>query len=408
MSEPDLRPVPAEEFDAFAAVVERAFGEEATPEDLERERALFEPDRSLGAYLGDELVGGTWALSLTMSVPGGLLPVAGVTGVGVSSVHRRRGVLTALMHRQLRDVRERGTEAVAALWASEAAIYGRYGYGLAAPRAVLRVEKAHAAFRGRPRDDVRLRLVEPGPKQLGAIWDTVLPTRPGCVARDEGRWQWWLDDLPSRRHGASPLVAVLAEGDEPEGYVLYRTKPDWGDTGPAGEVRVHELVSATPRAREALWRHVLHLDLMASTEWWNAPPDEPLPHLLADPRRADLRLRDGVFVRLVDVPRALSGRRYAAPVSVTFDLVDATCPWNSSRWHLSADGDGDGASCVRTDRPADLVALSAAELGAVFLGGPSLAVLAAADRVDEHAPGAVVAASRAFAGDLAPWCPDVF
>src|SRR5512142_329936 len=116
VSEPDLRPVPAEEFDAFAAVVERAFGEETTPEDLERKRALFEPDRSLGAYLGDEIVGGTWALSLTMAVPGRLLPVVGVTGVGVSPMHRRRGILAALMDRQLRDVHERGTEAVAALW----------------------------------------------------------------------------------------------------------------------------------------------------------------------------------------------------------------------------------------------------------------------------------------------------
>lgn len=405
VSELELRPVPLEEFAAFAAFVDRTFGEEVTAEDLARERALYEPERSLGAFLGDEVVGGTWVLSLGMQVPGGLLPVAGVTAVGVSPVHRRRGILTALMHRQLREVYERGAEAVAALWASEGAIYGRYGYGLAALRAVLRVEKAHAAFRRPPRDDVRLRLIEPGPKQLGEVWDTALPTRSGCIARDENRWMWRLDDTVARRRGASPLVAVLAEGDGPEGYVLYRTKPDWGDTGPAGEVRVHELVSATPRAREALWRHVVHLDLMATTEWWNAPLDEPLLHLLADPRRADLRVRDGLFTRLVDVPRALSERRYAAPVSVTFEVVDTVCPWNAGRWRLTADGDG--AACARTDRPADL-SLSAVELGAVFLGGPTLAALAAAGRVDEHTPGAVVATSRAFLGDLAPWCPDVF
>ena len=154
-----------------------------------------------------------------------------------------------------------------------------------------------------------------------------------------------------------------------------------------------------------LWEHLLGLSLTRSVEWQLAPEDEPLAHALTDSRAALARLGDGLYVRLVDVGRALSERSYGAPLDVVLDVADDACPWNAGRWRLAADATG--ATCERTSAAADL-ALSATELGAAHLGGTPLALLAAAGRVQEHTPGALETASRAFRGLREPWCPAPF
>jgi predicted acetyltransferase len=405
VSDLDLYAASAEGFPRLCRMVALAFGDEPLDASVDAEQPLFEPERSLVARRGGEEVGCTWIYSLTMRVPGGDMHAAGVTGVGVSPVHRRQGVLTALMGRQLRDVYERGTEPLAALWASEPQIYGRFGYGLAAPRAAVRLATRQTQLPPERHGDVRLRFVEPVASQLSAAYEAARPMRAGMLSRGEDWWRFRLSDLPETRQGAVGLVAVLAETDVAEGYALYRTKPRWDPEGPAGEVRIQEIITSTPRAAEALWRFVIGLDLMSELDAWSLPPDDPLLYLVDNPRRLGMTIRDGLYVRLVDLPRAVAERTYAAAAAVTVEVVDDVCPWNGGRYRF--DLSPEGATCTKTTATADL-ALSATELAAAYLGGPTLAALAAAGRVDEHTPSTVAALSRAWVGDVAPWSPETF
>ena len=186
-----------------------------------------------------------------------------------------------------------------------------------------------------------------------------------------------------------------------DGYALYATRPGHDDDGPAGEVVVRELVAATPAARATLWAFLLDQDLTRTVTWEMAPVDEPLWLMLTEPRAVRRRIVDGLWVRLVDLPAALTARDYATSLDVVLDVADAFCPWNEGRYRLT------GHACERTDAEPDL-ALDVAALGAAYLGGTTLRELAEADRVRELSPGALDRASAAFRGAVAPWCPEMF
>ena len=413
MSAPDplpIRPIDPTEFDAFADVVQSAFSGPPNPEERELDRRLTEYDRTLAAYDRDAIVGTAGAFSLQLTVPGGPAPVAGVTIVGVLPTHRRRGVLTGLMTRQLTDLHEQEREPVAALWASEPPIYGRFGYGMAATHLAVGVERGWSAFlRSAPADPGRLRLETPDKAQpeLDRVYDAVRRKRVGHFERSAGFWEFRLFDPERQREGAAPLACVLHEAAAGvDGYAIYATKPHWSDGGPDGTVVVREVIAQTPGAQAALWRFLLDIDLMARVTASNLAPDDPLLHLLGDPRRIRPRLSDNLWVRIVDVGRALAARCYATPVDVVLEVSDDRCPWNAGRWRLV--GDPTGGRCERSSAAADL-SLTSTELGAAYLGGTSLAALAAAGRVGEHRRGALAAATTAFGtGGRAPYCPQVF
>jgi predicted acetyltransferase len=211
---------------------------------------------------------------------------------------------------------------------------------------------------------------------------------------------WWdarLDDPESRRKGAQPLQALVV----PDGYALYAVRADRDEQGPAGEVTIRELVAATPVARALLWEFLLDQDLTRTIAWPLAPPDEPLWLMVSDPDAVRVALGSSLWVRLVDLPGALSARSYAADPDVVLDVSDAFCPWNAGRYRLA------GGLCERTDAEPDL-ALDAAALASAYLGGTLLSELAAAGRVAELRPGALARASAALRGDVAPWCPEIF
>jgi predicted N-acetyltransferase YhbS len=234
-------PPVAEEVEPAWAVLEHAFGTTPHPDDREVETGVVEPARFYGARLpgvdGDALVGtaGSWAFSMT--VPGATLPVAGVTWVGVAPTRRRRGVLGALMRRQLDDLHEEGT-AVAALWASEAAIYGRYGYGPASWR--LHVTVPHASAFRAPVPIGELRRVEPGCEVVRETYARVAASTVGWPQRDDAWWAFAVHDPEHRRSGASPLECVAVDG----GYATYAVVFRWRDGLTTSEVRVRELVAA--------------------------------------------------------------------------------------------------------------------------------------------------------------------
>jgi predicted acetyltransferase len=416
MDEPyPVRPITEDELAGAYAIDEHAFQSTwPAEEEVAHHRRRFEFDRSLAAFDGSHIAGTACAFSFQLTVPGATVPTAGVSCVAVLPTYRRRGILRSLMLRQLADVHARG-EPIAALFASEAEIYGRFGYGCASIHAAISVRRGDGRLTPHTAagSGLRLRLAEPeqARPELAKVFDGVLPTRPGLFARDDRWWDGVLYDPGYRRDGATPLRCLLAEDDSgPRGYALYSAVPRWDeDSLPDGIIKIQELVGDGPAATAALWRNLLSQDLTGEVTASMLPVDDPLFFLLADRRRARARIKDGLWIRVVDVGAALARRRYAAPADVVVEVSDEVCGWNAGRWRLRAAGPaGRGVtSCERTSDPADL-ALPVAALGAAYLGGIRLGALAAAGLVTELRAGALAAASAAFSWDPAPWCPMIF
>ncbi len=334
-------------------------------------------------------------------VPGARTAVAGLTWVGVHPGHRRRGLLRSMIDEHVARSLARG-EAVSALFAAEPAIYGRFGYGLAAHELKLTIPRG-AALRdvaGAESLTVRFDLADlerHGPI-VAALHDAV--DRPGWARRDERQQASFFHDPEVERGGGeSRRIAVVERDGSPVGYALFRRVPTWEAAGPRGTVKVREVHVADPAAARALWGVLLDLDLMAKVEVGTLAVDDPLLGLLVDQRATEPRWSDNLWVRLLDVPAALAARRYAAPVDVVLEVRDTMLPANAGRWHLS--GGPAGAQVHATDAAADL-ALDVRELGAAYLGGISLAGLAAAGLVTERTPGALPATAVAFGWPVAP------
>ncbi|MEV5144175.1 GNAT family N-acetyltransferase [Streptomyces sp. NPDC052727] len=401
----ELKTLRPEEFDRWWDHLVRAFGGgPASAEERELDRSLTEFDRSLAAWDGDVLVGTSGAFSFRMTVPGGaLVPTAGVTMVSVAATHRRRGVLTSMMRRLMDDARAKG-EPLAALFASEPAIYGRFGYGAATPQLIAEIDTGRVTLEvPEGTDGVRVRYAAPADvlAECEAVYAALVPRRPGMLARRPGWERAALVDPESEREGASALQCVVAERDgEITGYTRFRTKMVWGRSGHDGTVTLEDLAALDPASEAALWRFLFGVDLMTTLKMRARPVDDAWQYLVSDIRRCLPQQRDAGYVRLVDVGAALSARTYLTPVDVVFEVEDAFCPWNAGRWRLT--GDPKGASCERTTDAAD-VALSVRELGAAYLGGVTLLSLAAAGRVRELRPGALTEASVAFGSPVAPW-----
>jgi predicted acetyltransferase len=396
------------EYADFCRSLGVAFGW-GTPESLiDVMRPIAEPDRMVVALERGRIVGGVTAASLEFTVPGDRsVAAAALNGVGVLPTHTRQGINTELMSRQLTETIERG-ESLAMLFASEGGIYGRYGYGLGSMELSFNLDPARSAFVRGYQPSGRVRLVEGA-----AVNETILEVsrgawsqRPGSVRLDE-RWiGWHLGDLnlfPGRDLENEPLFCAVHVDDDarPTGMCLYRIAHRWTDRAPASELVVEDLWATTPEAEAALWRYVFDTDLIASVSSERRPVDDPLLHLLVEPRRLKASVSDGLWVRLADVPAALQARDYAADGHVVIEVDDRFCPWNTGRYVLTVDAGR--ATCERTDAAPDL-SCSVNALGAIYLGGTTFSSLRRSLRVREVAAGAVQRADRMFASEPAPWC----
>jgi predicted acetyltransferase len=384
-----------------------AIGQYFNPPPSEERLARFVqnlPHERMHAALEDgQIVGGAGAFPFELSVPGGSLPCAGITAVGVTPTHRRRGVLRAMMDEQLHDIHERG-EPIAALWASEETIYGRFGYGIASWAGELSVPHEWDAFAEplEPAGTTRFVTAEEACELFPPIYDAVRRERPGMLSKTPKWWELRTVFLPEPE-SAAPLRFVVWEQDgEPQAYAIYRTKFDFDGGSSSSRLMVREAFGATPQATAAIWRFLLDVDWMAAVEVELAPPDHPLFLLVATPRRMGYRMGDALWIRLVDVGAALSGRAYAtAGEPLVLEVRDAVCPSNEGRWRLN------GGECERTEQEPDL-ALDVAALGSAYLGAVSFQQLQAALRVEELREGAIERADAVFAWRPLPWCAEIF
>jgi predicted acetyltransferase len=321
--------------------------------------------------------------------------------VGVIPTHRRRGILRDLMRRELEDVYSWG-EPIAALWASEAAIYGRFGYGHAAPNGRATSDRARFALREEATGSVRLVDADEAVELFPPVYERVRATRSGMLSRDE---RWWkehrLADPESWRRGASLKFYAAVEFDGAvEGYAYYRDKDEWEDGFSKSEVRVIEALATSVRAERALWSFLHGIDLIVRVSASIFDLGSALPLLVHDPRALGLRVGDGLWLRLVDVDAALRARSYKPGKSVVLEVRDELCPWNAGRYRV-----GDDAG--RTEDTADL-ALDVADLASAYLGGFDFHRLARAGLVEERVDGSLEAATLLFRTDLPPFCPEVF
>ena len=399
----EIRPPAEDELRAAMEAAESAFGSGVEDEDWERERKILPPSRALAAFDGGKPVGLAGAYSFDLSIPGGQLPCAGVTWVGVLPSHRRRGIMSDFMRRQLEDVRSWG-EPIAALWASEAAIYGRFGYGPAAPGLFAKSDPSRFALRddGGPKAAVKLIDADEAFRLFPAVYDRLRLRRAGMLSRSE---TWWkelrLADPKEWRRGASQKFYAVAEVDGvAEGYAMYRVKSEWEDGFPRGQVRVVEAFATSPAVEREVWRFLHGIDLTVKVDVHSLDPASSLFLNVTDPRALGLKLADALWLRLVDLDAALRARSYKPGASVVLEVTDELCPWNAGRYRV-----GDDAG--RTDDTADL-ALDTADLAAAYLGAFDFHRLVHAGRAEERREGAAEAATLLFRTDLPPYCPEVF
>jgi predicted acetyltransferase len=390
--EPEVRAGRAGEFEAYARAISVAFGEEFRADDTASWHARL-GDRFHVAVDDGTIVGGAAAFAFRLTIPGGEIPVAGVTGVGIQPTHRRQGLLRRLMAAQLQDTRERG-EPVAILWASEAPIYGHFGYGLALIDGSFELARSRAVFREPVAPSGRFRLLEPAEarRRLPPFYERLRTERPGMWARNDVWWEAILADPGHARQGGGPRYVAVHELDgQVDAYAQYRLHEDWDASGPHNRLRVHEWLADGSEATRQIWAYLLGVDLVGTIIGRFEPLDHPLLLLLADPRALRLTAHDALWLRIVDVAAALEERGYATADRLVLEIDDRFMADVAGRWVL--DTTGDRARVERTDEPADL-RLASADLASAYLGAISFHELAEA--------GLAVAAPAAPAGADAP------
>ncbi len=407
----EIRAVGPDRHDDAAAAIVAALGIAPNPAFVERIRALPELDVRFAAYDGDEPVAGIGSFTFEMTAPGGPVRTAGLTMVGTLATHRRQGILTRTMRKYLDEERARGS-VISALWAAEGAIYGRYGYGVASHAYAIRAQRGHTMFHVPVVLDAKPRRVtdEAGLQLIPPIYDRVRTVTPGMLSRSP---EWWrtrrLTDWDFRRAGGGELQRVVLERDgHAVAYALYRHSPKFEHGAIGGTLTVVEAVGDTPAATRQLWRYLFDVDLMEFVEASNLPTDHVLLTAMREPRRLVATLSDALWVRLVDLPRALAQRAYAAASELVLRVRDEFCTWNSGDWRIRAGANGAQVDRIDGASVAPDLTLEAKVLGGAYLGGVSFRAMQAAGLIEHSAPNAIERADAMFRSDASPWCPEIF
>jgi predicted acetyltransferase len=403
-----VHPVPVEEVPAWAETLTITFLNDPTDEEHQRFTVRMQrdwlPERFWGARAHGRWVGTLGAWPRTLTVPGGeTVPADALTMVSVAATHRRRGLLTRMLTESLSAAHQRG-DAVSILWAAEWPIYGRFGY---APAVINASYTLHPRSPGGRLDvgDATLRHVDAD--ELGAlgpeIFDRAARQRAGNIDRPS---HWWkgmlgLDGYPQPRFDGKWPAHVVHEGsDGPDGYIAWTARDE--------AVDVLDLCAATDSAYRGLWAYVSSLDLVERVTVARRPVDEPVRWLLPDGRALEQsETVDGIWLRLLDVPAALSARRYSVSDRLVLDVVDDDVGgFAAGRYVL--EGGPDGAKCLPSTVDSANLRVHQRALAAAYLGGYSLHAQAITGRVAELTPGALRRADAMFATPLAPWCATGF
>ncbi|MEW1774050.1 GNAT family N-acetyltransferase [Streptomyces sp. NPDC086777] len=409
----EVRPITEPEFQDWQRALSTGFLNPPTlpAEQLDARRRQFVPNRLLGAFDGRRCVATFRSFDQELTAVGGaVLPADAVSSVTVTPTHRRRGLLTRMMSQDLAAAKERG-DVVATLIAAEYRIYGRYGFGPATTLTEWTVEVPRAGLDprwARPEDGGRIDLVDGEDiRKLGPdVHERVRRSTPGAVSRSELWWQLRTGAVRFEADWKEPYFAVYrSAAGEVEGIAAYTADDNWQGKQPYDTADVHWLLGTTPAAERALWHYLCSIDWITRVKSGWRSPDDLLPHYLPDPRAARITNQaDWLWVRILDVVRALEARTYDRAGTLVLEVADRQ-GLAGGRFRL--DASPDGASCTPTTDTPDL-ALDVAELASVWLGDQSVARLHALGRVQEERVGAAREADALLRASGRPWCPDIF
>jgi predicted acetyltransferase len=409
----DVREITEDELGAWGRAVDTGFLRSGDPDRADFWREFFTPGRSLGAFDGDRCVGTFRSFATELTVPGGAVVQAdAVTNVTVTATHRRRGLLSRMMDRDLAAAAARG-DAVAILIAAEHRIYGRFGFGPATRCGGLEIDLSRAGgLRPVPGEDagrIDLATLEEVRELAPGLFDRYRRTQPGAIERPEASWRRRTGEL--RMPGVDwkePFTALHRDADgRVTGMLTYTVTDDWDGKRPDCTLKVRDHVALDGAAAAALWRYAFSVDWVRRVEVHDIAPDDPLPLLLRDPRaaRPTDHGSDFMWLRVLDMTAAFGARTYGAPGRVVLEVSDPA-GYTEGRWALETAPDGSGI-CTRTADPADL-ALGVDALSSLYLGGETVPRLAAAGLVEELVPGAAARADLTLRTPYRPWCPDMF
>ena len=409
MPEIDYRPIAEDEYPAFAKALVDGFSVDVPDADFtDLIRTIHPPERTLGAFDGDQIVGTFGGLAVDLTIPGGSIPMEGTTAVTVFPTHRRMGLMNEMMRLHLENAAENGY-AIAGLWASETSIYGRYGYGIATYADTITMVARDIRFRdGIDIDRVRRISVEDALAVLPAVFDKVLPQTSGMYSRST---EWWelevLHDADWRKRGKTSLRVVVHETrDGPDGYAIYRHEAGDSDDGHSGKtVHIDEVTTASERAHASLWSYLTNIDGSPNVRLWNSRIDDPLPMKLVEPRRIKVDSQfDALWILILDVTTALEARTYEQDGSVRFTVTNAFRPDVEGSFELTVTRGV--AACVRIEAETD-ISVDLDVLGALYLGGGDALAYLAAGRLRADAE-AAAHMHQLFRTAQQPWCNQVF
>ncbi|MFF7391493.1 GNAT family N-acetyltransferase [Streptomyces scabiei] len=413
-----VRPVTEDEIPAWLNALNTGFlraPQTLTPQELKDRSFHIDPSRTLAAFdptaPTDQPVATFRSFPQELTAVGGrTVPADAISNVTVSPTHRRRGLLTRMMAHDLAAARDRG-DVVATLIAAEYPIYGRYGFGPATWTTEWTIDVPRTGLDPRwsgPADGGRVDLVDGAAvRTLGpALHERLRAAQPGAVSRDERWWRINTGDLRVSDSWTEPFYAVYrSAAGEVEGMVSYEADDTWQMKQPQNTADVNWLIATSPAAERALWHYLCSIDWITKVKCGWRAPDDLLPHFFPDPRAVSVTTHaDWLWVRILDVVRALEARTYAGTGTLVLEVVDRG-GFADGRYRL--DVGPDGASCVPTSEDGDLV-LEAGDLATLWLGDESAVRLTALGRAREQRKGAATMADALLRTSRRPWCPDIF
>lgn len=404
----EIREITVDEVREFRSAMFQTFASDLidTPERAENFHALMSMGDATAAFDDGRIVGTFGTRTFPLTVPGGdTISMAGTTMVSVMATHRRRGLMTAMMRDHLAKAIDRGSP-VAGLWASEVPIYGRFGYGVA-------TYATETEFHGNEvtlpagRQDLELRYVDAAEaaRLLPPAYDTFRSTVAGMLGRSS---DWWtrralFDDDASAEGASRRRILVASDGDTVTGYVLYRQKTIWERAVPKGTVVVEEMAATDDGTRQRLWHFISKIDLCPNVKFEFVPVDDPVFLEVDDPRKMTRQTNDAVWLRILDVPTALTARTYEIDGALTLQ-VDDTFLDHGGTWDLDvANGT---ARCDPSTREPH-VRLTIDALANLYLGAPGVDTLNRTGRI-AGADAALTALASIFATRRAPFCSTDF
>ena len=395
-----VRPVAeGEERACHTVLAQSLHAQPCSDERWEAVRGSFPAEGKFAAFAGETPIGIVSSFDAGLLVPGGaVVSAAGVDGVGVRADWTRRGVLTAMMAEQLPDFVRRG-HVLASLYASEATIYGRFGYGAATYGRTVLIPKPQAQWRPEVPTNGRVRFLpqDEAVKLVPEIYRSIGLHRPGMMTRPD---VWWPAGFDSRlgTGGCRAIVHTGPDGDD--GYAVYSIVDQRSFAAPVtgAAVEIRELQAKTPEAVASLWRFLLGIDLVSAVRGHYRPLDEPIAGMLTDSRSCQvIGVADELWVRLLDVEAALNARTYFDAEPVVLDVRDRRLPANSGLYRVGPDGTRrvDAAPDVRLDVDA---------LGMMYLGEWRASALAQCGRVEVLDPAALPRLDELFRSATKAWC----